>query len=178
MSVYIVTDNSGFCKIGVAEDVWKRIDNLQCANPREIVLLRTVDGFSKTYDYMLEKALHDEFEDYRSVMSDGRKTEWFSFKNVLPIIYGSYRDFLRIARAHSLRDRDLLIKDYVDEQSDLKNLGLRSMTLQALQDENINSINALKYRLNQPTCIPGIGEKREQEIEELLCLWENDSRRN
>ena len=75
--VYIVTDGSGYVKIGVASQLKSRLINIQTGNPRLIRALMTFETDSLKNDRKLEKILHNEFRKYRVIFDDGHETEWF-----------------------------------------------------------------------------------------------------
>ena len=67
--IYVARSGStDFVKIGFAVNVTERLDLLQCGNPLEIVLLRTMEG-----DRTTEAWLHFRFRALR------HRSEWFRF---------------------------------------------------------------------------------------------------
>ena len=75
--VYIVTDDSGYVKIGVAKQFKPRLVTLQTGNPRLIRPLATFETDSLSNDKKLEKILHDNFSDRRIILKNGFVSEWF-----------------------------------------------------------------------------------------------------
>ena len=75
--VYIVTDDSGAVKIGVAKQFKSRLFTLQTGNPRLIRPLVTFETDSLSNDMKLEKILHDNFSDCRIILKNGLVSEWF-----------------------------------------------------------------------------------------------------
>lgn len=75
--VYIVTDDSGAVKIGVAKQFKSRLVAMQSGNPRLIRPLVTFETDSLSNDRKLEKILHDNFSDRRIVLESGLVSEWF-----------------------------------------------------------------------------------------------------
>lgn len=75
--VYVVTDGSGCVKIGVASQLKDRLCALQTGNPRLITVLFTFETSSIKEDRKLEKALHNEFVQYRLSFDNGFISEWF-----------------------------------------------------------------------------------------------------
>ena len=102
MSVYVISDGSGFVKIGFARNICERIKQLQCGNARTLVLLYEIDTYTaRYYDCDLEHALHQKYAEYR-VMNDnyGQPSEWFRDDCVADIdrldsdaIYNLMRDY-------------------------------------------------------------------------------------
>lgn len=83
--VYVVTDGSGFVKIGVAKQLKDRIISLQTGNPRKINVLFTFETDSLKNDRKLEKILHMEFYKERLIFENGSESEWFN-ESVLQVI--------------------------------------------------------------------------------------------
>ena len=83
MSVYVISDEAGFVKIGKASDPQQRLYSMQTGNPRQLKLLYTFrpqDG----KDGKLEHWLHERYAPQRVIIS-ARRTEWFK-DNVLMTI--------------------------------------------------------------------------------------------
>ena len=76
--VYIVTDGSGYVKIGVASQLKSRLVAIQTGNPRLIRPIMTFETDSIKNDRKFEKILHNEFRRYRVVLDSGLETEWFN----------------------------------------------------------------------------------------------------
>ena len=73
MSVYVISDGSGFVKIGKATDVPRRMRELQTANPHELKCLHV---FDVSRDQYVETMLHKMYSEHRAKNGD-RKSEWF-----------------------------------------------------------------------------------------------------
>ena len=74
--VYFITDGE-FVKIGVADNVEKRLKELQTGNPKELTVVRSVYCENP---YYAEKLFHDLFR-YKRVNG-----EWFKIDNIHKII--------------------------------------------------------------------------------------------
>lgn len=92
--VYVITDGSGYVKIGFATDIYARIMALQTGNPNKLLLLMTLETDSLKNDRLLEKILHNEFRDKRLEFDDGTSTEWFD-ADVFKTIKRDARSFLK-----------------------------------------------------------------------------------
>lgn len=75
--VYVVTDGSGYVKIGVARQLKDRLRAMQTGNPRLITVLFTFETSSLREDRKLEKVLHNEFVQHRLSFDSGFISEWF-----------------------------------------------------------------------------------------------------
>lgn len=89
--VYVLSDGSGWVKIGITQDIQQRIKNVQTGNPRPIVLLKSYEvdfghdkSFRKYHDQHVESALHQFFSEYRSKSSS--RSEWFEEDPVRKLI--------------------------------------------------------------------------------------------
>ena len=78
--VYFITDSHGHIKIGKADDVFKRLKELQTGNPYRLSTLLTVMVQSPTEAFNLEQELHNRFNGYRL------EGEWFKEAPVLELI--------------------------------------------------------------------------------------------
>lgn len=78
--VYVVTDGSGYVKIGVASQLKNRLCAMQTGNPRLITVLFTFETSSLKEDRKLEKVLHNEFAQHRLSFDNGFISEWFTDK--------------------------------------------------------------------------------------------------
>ena len=76
--VYVIGDGSGYVKIGVAQDVDKRMFDLQTGNPRELQVLFafSTSGTREISDLDLEHLLHKYYDKMR-VVNNTKVTEWF-----------------------------------------------------------------------------------------------------
>lgn len=72
--VYVIQMNCsvGFVKIGITNDVKRRVAALQTSNPYALEVVRLWGPFSDEYARRLESRLHSAFEDR------GCRGEWFS----------------------------------------------------------------------------------------------------
>ena len=79
--VYVITDGSGYVKIGVAKNVEERMRQLQTGNPHELKIIKTFDVDD---DLKAESMLHRHFSDRRAKEPIWTHfTEWFS-ADILP----------------------------------------------------------------------------------------------
>ena len=78
--VYFFTDNHGHIKIGKADSVIERLQELQTGNPYKLVILLTVMLDSPLLAFSLEQELHKKFDKYRL------EGEWFEAEPVLELI--------------------------------------------------------------------------------------------
>lgn len=69
--VYVITDGT-FLKIGMANDVRKRLAQLQTGNPMELHLIKCYAFSNRTEASKYERELHLKYGDYR------KHGEWFS----------------------------------------------------------------------------------------------------
>lgn len=74
--VYFVSDGS-FVKIGIADDLKKRMKGLQTGNPKPLSLLAVVPTVSKDAARILEQKLHYAYSRYRAC------GEWFSILGLI-----------------------------------------------------------------------------------------------
>lgn len=75
MFVYFIQEgkgNHGYIKIGVSNNVNKRLDSLQTGNPRKLTLMASIKCDTPNNAYRLEKKLHKKFK------SQCIRGEWFS----------------------------------------------------------------------------------------------------
>lgn len=63
--------NSDPIKIGVADNVEKRLDNMQTGNPRELVILYKIPMNSRSHAFMVENRIHKKLSKHRI------RGEWF-----------------------------------------------------------------------------------------------------
>ena len=85
--VYIL-ESDGFIKIGIANDVQRRIKNLQCGNPHEIRLLNSVYSNDPS---TVERVLHRRLDRYNI------RLEWFKLPDRITRYLASIRSFDGIA---------------------------------------------------------------------------------
>lgn len=78
--VYVITDGSGYVKIGATNQLKQRLITIQTGNPRPITVLFTFETDTLREDRMLEKALHNEFVQFRLSFDNGFISEWFDDK--------------------------------------------------------------------------------------------------
>lgn len=78
--VYVITDGSGYVKIGATNQLKQRLITIQTGNPRPITVLFTFETDTLREDRMLEKALHNEFVQFRLSFDNGFISEWFTGK--------------------------------------------------------------------------------------------------
>ena len=78
--VYVITDGSGYVKIGATNQLKQRLITIQTGNPRPITVLFTFETDTLREDRVLEKALHNEFVQFRLSFDNGFISEWFTDK--------------------------------------------------------------------------------------------------
>lgn len=78
--VYFISDDHGHIKIGKADDVYKRLKELQIGNPYKLNVLLSIIVDSSSYAYSLESELHNHFKEYRL------ESEWFEAAPILDLI--------------------------------------------------------------------------------------------
>lgn len=69
--VYVITDPSGYCKIGKANNVYKRLEGLQTGNPKKLSIYYKHPCKSECRANMLEQLTHARLNPLRAV------GEWF-----------------------------------------------------------------------------------------------------
>jgi predicted GIY-YIG superfamily endonuclease len=78
MFVYFIqVHGEGAVKIGVAQDVDKRLDQLQTANHNDLRVLKTIKCKGKAHAYNTEKLLHGKHKKHHL------RGEWFHAKMIL-----------------------------------------------------------------------------------------------
>ena len=82
--VYFITDGHGHIKIGKADDVVSRLNELQTGNPFKLHTLLSIIVNSKREAFNLELSLHKKFKEYRL------EGEWFEEKPVFEFIDKEY----------------------------------------------------------------------------------------
>ena len=173
--VYIVTDGSGFCKIGVAKNLKNRLKGIQTGNPREIRVLKTITNESVS-DYWIEHELHEHYKEARVTTANGQ-TEWFDMSKCRGI------EFLTTSQArnilYDLRPVRLCVSSYsftgnkhkVEELRDY----LSSKTYQIICDEGFNSVESVKEHFeNSPWTMQRVGSRRENEIKYAINQFYKD----
>lgn len=78
--IYFITDGMDSVKIGIAQDVKKRIDALQTSNPNKLNLLYALKVDNKQDAQEIEKELHGMFA------RDRKQGEWFKSENVIEFL--------------------------------------------------------------------------------------------
>lgn len=99
--IYFITDGL-FVKVGTAKDVPHRLTELQCGNPRRLLVLATCDGDAK-----LERALHGAI----AAKMDGGQ-EWFFPRPPLLALIARVQARGRAAIERRLAARKRLIRIY------------------------------------------------------------------
>jgi len=69
---YFITSTDGFVKIGSADDPYRRLSQLQTANPHGLKLELVIKGHKK-----IERLMHHIFSEYR------QNGEWFRNEGIL-----------------------------------------------------------------------------------------------
>lgn len=81
--VYFITDGE-FIKIGISNNIQKRINSIQTGNPKRLELLRSIECTFESHAINLEKLLHRALSEHRV------KGEWFAISqekiNQLPLL--------------------------------------------------------------------------------------------
>jgi predicted GIY-YIG superfamily endonuclease len=85
--IYFITDNNGFIKIGVTDDLEARLKQLQTGNPHRLSVIRTISTrqIRKYTDYEVENALHFHFRKYNAD-KENNNSEWFESVPVLKLL--------------------------------------------------------------------------------------------
>ena len=106
--VYLITDNNGFTKIGVANDADARLKELQTGNANKLTILR-VFFLRRVNDYDIEKALHFRYKDCRAC------GEWFKDEGIKELIELSEGQIEQLIKA-ALKDyrKNYKYSDYIE----------------------------------------------------------------
>ena len=75
--VYVISDNAGHVKIGVAVNVETRLKHLQTANANELEMVLTFKCGDKEKDRVVEQHLHNRFADHNIRNRNNESSEWF-----------------------------------------------------------------------------------------------------
>lgn len=122
--VYVVTDWTGFVKIGVTHQMQRRIPCIQTGNPRKIDVLITFETESLKQDKKLERIFHVEFRKERVVFDDGHETEWFK-DSILDFLLKRTTEFI----------------DYIKEKYELKIVRFVSdICYQQIEERRIDAV--------------------------------------
>ena len=177
--VYIVTDDSGYVKIGVATNVTARVKELQCGNPRAIRVIKTIRIYYGD-DYRVEHALHKRYENAR-VVTNGTKSEWFRTDGVAELLNANLEETKFIMWDCGAKG-NVTVNNYIGKASTpISALGnyLPCATYHKIIDEGIETIEELKDVVEE--CkgyigfgISGIGEQREKQIIRALKAYDED----
>lgn len=170
--VYLISDNSGYLKIGIAKNIEYRLAGLQIGNPRKLSVVKQIFFDNRTTDQMAEKAFHKEYSNYR-VEFEGKKTEWFDANGVDELLKADSYEVADI-----LRRQNIIIHPYAISTEDPELFGtsitalkkwLDSWTMTALYNAGYRTIPALERWVKEGIYkIPKIGTKREAEIKDAL----------
>ena len=108
MQVYFILDPvSKAVKIGKANNVYSRIPELQTGNPNPLQLIHYIDCESEEQSFLLERKLHNKYEDLRLV------GEWFTYdEKVFQELFKEQLDFQRKSRRDSLSIETLFGEEY------------------------------------------------------------------
>ncbi len=87
--VYVVTDGSGYSKIGYAKDWRKRVGTLQIGNPRTITVQMLIQTRNNDTDKWTEGKLHEAFANSRQVKINGVQSEWFLTDGIQDLVCSS-----------------------------------------------------------------------------------------
>lgn len=79
MIYFIGNKKENICKIGVSNNVDKRIKEIQCSCPFEVEVLIT---YAVSDDYLIERALHNKYDEHRL------NGEWFNLSAITEINEG------------------------------------------------------------------------------------------
>ena len=104
--VYVIrmSCSVGFVKIGISNDVKRRVASIQTSNPYNLEVVRLWGPFSHEYARRLEQRLHSAFDDR------GGRGEWFSVdpEEISAVVLGladmDDRDFRAWHCARQFRD--------------------------------------------------------------------------
>lgn len=84
--IYFISDNNGHIKIGVTEDVTRRMQQLQTGNAMELSLIHSIRMNSMSDAYDLETILHRTFDEYQV------KNEWYRGDVVMRMLRHNWID--------------------------------------------------------------------------------------
>ena len=110
MQVYFILDPvSKAVKIGKANNVYSRIPELQTGNPNPLQLIHYIDCESEEQSFLLERKLHNKYEDLRLV------GEWFTYdEKVFQELFKEQLDFQRKSRRNPLLCKTVFGYDVLD----------------------------------------------------------------
>ena len=135
--VYFISDGHGYVKIGVADDVNKRLKQLQTANPHPLMIVKTIKSYNCD-DLDLEAWLHSEFQDYQCKTTN-YVSEWFTEE-------GAVVDFIRLDEASTT----LYIYEHYHKVSKVtlvndSSPGAQAMEIAKLKKQNDGLKNRIEY---------------------------------
>ena len=190
--VYVITDGSGFVKIGSTNNIKRRISEMQSGNPRElkcILTARTSD------DKGMEYGLHICYDKYR-VKAGNRTTEWFDECVVKMLKSLSRKDMFQISRMVYTREYisgpeeifttflpyedpimdDAEIETYgKDGLRELRDYGLSCTTATILDNFGIKKTEEIMRIIHADALhnITLIGPKRVEEIKNVVIAYKS-----
>lgn len=121
--VYVISDGSGYVKIGVAENVNDRLLQLQTGNPRELKVLysfSTRGARKRIDDWDLEHLLHKYYDSMR-VITSKKITEWFDEK-CCETIEGTVKHFLKSGK-NTILENGQTITEYQPVRQNEETIG-------------------------------------------------------
>jgi len=161
--VYLITDGSGFYKIGVAKRLKERIATLQIGNPRELIAVKTIYFDSIDEDYRAERAFHDEYNDFRAI-KEKQRSEWFAENGIMELIEANSEDLSRILEKHNLAipPWEIDIEDPRKIKTPIERLRkyLDTKTYCILLENGFATVEAVERCIERQRGIRGIGWKR------------------
>lgn len=100
--VYVIAmEGTDFIKIGYTNDISKRIKQLQCGNPVNLILEYEI-SFG---DIALEKALHKKYEKYRINTKNLEECEWFKRECLKDLINLTDDEMYRLVKEYDPNER-------------------------------------------------------------------------
>ncbi len=169
--VYIVTDGTGYGKIGVAENLDSRIKGLQTGNPRRIEKLKVIETNSRDGDFELEKRLHRRYKG-AMVYINGEPTEWFLLDEIQELVVGDKWQVDDIAIEERFYKVGKVTSYGAARRTPIKPLWeyLDARTANYISWAGIQSFEGLQEFMKRHR-IPGCSEKRYQYIQEALEMY-------
>lgn len=138
--VYVISDGSGFVKIGSTSDLNTRLKQLQCGNPRDLKVLYTIpDGHVD-----LEHALHMRYAEYRISTLQIETCEWFDEKCLEDFKSLTREDLMELEKAQTGRYPNYLFKIPFGTKCTCTELKRVTENYQKLQSEITNKRQKFK----------------------------------
>lgn len=138
--VYVISDGSGFVKIGNTSNLNARLKQLQCGNPRDLKVLYTIpDG-----GIDLERALHMRYEKYRISTIQIETCEWFDEKCLEDLKNLTREDCLELEKNRTGKYSHYLLENPISKKCTCAELEKATDNYQKLQSEVTNKRQKIK----------------------------------